>query len=387
MGVYIGEIYVPFVSTFTVDKASKPTEIMKHLGNVPPQVAEFQSDVLKCTLNGTLFQASGDVRDVDQYAEDINALVDRFGVYNYIDDYQNRSGWLVLNSGNSEKSAESVLIRNYALSGQFMPKALYQSRMHSSPIIRSNPWSMTLGVDDCDNYIAVPIGATYSGGDGSSITRAGEDGTITLVLATTANDIYFDLTEEDIDNGEVKIWDEMNEASESDWVKVFLKEHVFTGDIVIQNSIYRIKFDAVTEYMTIYRWNSTVWTKIDDFTCGTFTGGYITKSTPDEVVCELSNGVEITVRRGHPILIDTSTADLLCVTLTPADQSTSTENYLVLATSTYICSDANFSIVNSTKNLDSGKKWIFYETVAETAEDIAHQALVNSRLQRELVAR
>lgn len=386
-GIMIGDIKIPFVSEFSVDKADKPIEIIKHLGDIPPHVAEFQSDVLTATLYGTLQQASGDVRNVDQYAADLTALVDRWGSYNYINDYQNRSGWLVLNSADSTKSADSVLIRTYSLSGRFMPKNRYQARMHTAPVIRSNPWSHVLGTDDCDNYVAIPIGATYSGGDGSTISRSSEDGTITFVLATTANDILFDVAEDDVDNGEVKIWDEMGEVSESDWVKVFLKEHEFTGDIVIQNGLYRIQLDAATEYMAVYRWNSTVWTKIDDFTCGTFTGGFITTSNPDEVVCELSNGVEITVRRGHPILIDTGTDDLLCVALTPSSQSTSTDNYLVLATSTYICSDANFSIVNATKNIDDGKKWIFYETVSATAEDIAHQTLVNARLQRELVAR
>lgn len=86
-------------------------------------------------------------------------------------------------------------------------------------------------------------------------------------------------------------------------------------------------------------------------------------------------------------MVDTGTSDLLCVTLTPADQSTSAENYLVLATSMYICSNESFSIVNSTKNLDDGKKWIFYETVSATAEDIAHQAMVDPRQVRELVGR
>ena len=207
-----------------------------------------------------------------------------------------------------------------------------------------------------------------------------------MVLATTANDIRFDVTEDDIDNGEVKIWDELGEASESDWIKVFDVDHEFTGKAVIQNSIYRVILDPATEYITVYRYDSG-WTKIDDFTAGTFDYVQLTTANDDEVILKLSSGVEITMARGHPALIDTSSVDLLAVALTPADQSTSTDNYLVLATSTYICSDANFSIVNSTKNLDSGKKWIFYETDVGTAEDIAHQALVLQNGVRELVAR
>lgn len=387
MGITIGDINIPFVSGFSVDKADKPIEVIKHLGNIPPHVAEFQADVLKATISGTLFQASGDVRNVDQYAEDLDTLVDRSGVYNYINDYQSRSGWLILSTGDSDKSADSVLIRKYSLSGRFMPKNKYQPRIHTAPVIRSNPWSHVLGTDDCDNYIAIPIGATYSGGDGSTISRTSEDGTITLILATTNNDILFDLAADEVDVGEVKILDNMNEALEADWVRIFNTDHVFTGKIVIQNGLYRIILDPATEYITIYRWNTTVYTKIDDFTCGSFTSTQLTKLNPDQAIAELDSGIEITFRRGHPPLIDTGTDDLLCVTLTPADQSTSTDNYLVLATSTYICSDANFSIVNSTKNLDDGKKWIFFETVSATAEDIAHQALVDSRHNRELITR
>ena len=123
------------------------------------------------------------------------------------------------------------------------------------------------------------------------------------------------------------------------------------------------------------------------FSAGTFTRATITENTPDCIKVELDSDVDIELRRGHPPMIDTGTTDLVTVGLTPSDQSTTTDNYLSLGTSLYICSDANFSIVNATQNLDDGKKWIFYETVSATAEDIAHQALVDARLNRELVPR
>lgn len=386
MGQYIGSVYLPYVSEFSVDKAEKEIEVVKHLGTTPHHVAEFRSGVKKLVTNGTLMQASGTVKTAEQYAEDIMGLEDSMAPFNFVYNYQGRTGWAAVRLADAPEIAETPLIRKYTIGGLFMPKAKYQPRRHTAPTIRSNPWSHVLGTDDCDNYVAIPIGATYSGGDGSTITRVGEDGTITLVLATTANDIRFDVTEDDIDNGEVKIWDELGEASESDWIKVFDVDHEFTGKAVIQNSIYRVILDPATEYITVYRYDSG-WTKIDDFTAGTFDYVQLTTANDDEVILKLSSGVEITMARGHPALIDTSLVDLLAVALTPADQSTSTDNYLVLATSTYICSDANFSIVNSTKNLDSGKKWIFYETNAATAEDIAHQALVLQNGVRELVAR
>lgn len=262
MGVNIGGINIPFVSTFSVDKSSKPTEQIKHLGNVPPHMAEFQADVLKFIMDGTLFQASGDVRDVDQYAEDITALVERFGVYNYIDDYQNRSGWLIIDSGDSDKSADSVLIRNYSLGGLFMPKNKYQARMHTAPTILTNDFSLTLGADGCDNYVPIPIGATFSGGDDATITRTGQDGAVTLVKATTNKDITWDLAADEVDVGECKVWDDMNEAAEADWIQVFNPDHVFTGDCVVENGFIRV-FDANKKNPVPYGYRSSAWEILD----------------------------------------------------------------------------------------------------------------------------
>ena len=258
--------------------------------------------------------------------------------------------------------------------------------MHSVPQILTNDFSFTPGADDCDNYIALPIGATYTGGDGSTITRSSKDGTITLVLATTLSDIKWDIGEADVDNGECKIYDE-NGVAEANWIPIFSREQEFNGKMVIENGLYRVIFGAATEYITIYYWSGSAYTKIDDFTCGTYTRASPIVINPDEIKVRLDSGVEVEIRRGHPPMVDTWTSDLLCVTLTPADQSTSAENYLVLATSMYICSNESFSIVNSTKNLDDGKKWIFYETDSGIAEDIAHQAMVNARENRELIQR
>lgn len=534
MGVYVGDINIPYVSEFSVNKADKPIEIIKHLGNVVPHVAEFQTDVLNATLSGTLFQASGDLRDVDQYVEDLTALVDRWGWFNYIHNYQNRSGWLILSSGDpTTKSADSILLREYSISGRFMPKSKYQTRMHTAPVIRSNPWSHVLGTDDCDNYVAIPIGATYSGGDGSTITRSSEDGTITLVLATTDNDIYFDLAADEVDVGECKVFDMMSEnllkndefedwssgtsSAPDEWtnsgvttsrnsthkvgiysanvdasagsnhlyqsisldyageeltfgcwvysgyqdharialidsagttysdfinigwhwvtvtrtidsnatyiraglypshtfvdalydgailvegstvpvtpildtygIQVYGADREFTGSMIIENGLYRLMLNPSTDHITLYYWDGSEYVHMSAFYAGTFARATITKNTPDCIKVELDSDVDIELRRGHPPMIDTGTTDLVTVGLTPANQSTTTDNYLGLGTSLYICSDEQFSIVNATQNLDDGKKWIFYETVSATAEDIAHQALVDVRLNRELVPR
>jgi len=337
-------------------------------------------------MTGTLLQDSGVLQEIDDMAESLKGLIDRAASFNYLHALSSRTGWLSIGTAESPKDADSIVTRLFTLEGHFLPKSLYQTRMHSAPVILTNDFSFVLGTNDCDNYIALPIGATYLGGDGSSINRSSKDGTITLVLATTLSNIKWDIGEADTLNGECKVFDE-NGVAEASWIPVFSKDREFGGDVVIENGLYRVIFDPATEYITIYYWSGAAYTKIDDFTCGTYTRASIIVINSDELKVRLDSGVEVELRRGHPPMVDTGTSDLLCVTLTPADQSTTTENYLILGTNLWICSNESFSIVNATKNLDDGKKWILYETVTATAEDIAHQVMVDPSQVRELIGR
>ena len=538
MTIYIGEIPIYYISSFDTDRSLKNIEEVHFLGvDAIPYLSEQASNIRNFGMTGTLLQDSGVIPTIDDMAEDLLALKDRLRQFNYIHDFQNRTGWLGIKEAGSDKNASSLVTRPYGISGKFLPKALYQTRMHSHPIIRPNDFSFSLGVDDCDNYIAIPIGATHLGGDGSTITRASKDGDITLVLATTNNDIKWDINEADRLNGECKIFDMMSEnllkndefedwsagasstpdgwalvgtgtiarsttkkigayAAElvctggtyvylqqtlsdhtpykgetvtfgawvkcatigkisirifdgvsssysstnatTDWefltvtktlsasattiicgsrltvgytgyfdggilvedstgpvtpvidtygVQVYSREREFTGSMIIENGLYRIMINPSTDHITIYYWDGSEYVHISAFSASTFTRTTILENTPDCIRVKLDSDVDIELRRGHPPMIDTGTTDLITIGLTPADQSTTTENYLSLGTNLYICSDGSFSIVNSTKNLDDGKKWIFYETVSATAEDIAHQAMINARQTRELVQR
>ena len=541
MAIYVGEIPIHYVSAFTADNGSKKSTEYQFLGHdVAPIVAEFKSSARELSMVGTLLQDSGVIKDIDDMAEDILAIKDRFKAFNYLHSFQNRTGWLSVASAESPKDANSLVTRPFSISGSFLPKSLYQPRFHSNPQIRSNDFLFSLGVDDCDNYIAIPIGATYSGGDGSTITRTSKDGDITLVLATTNSDIKWDINEADRLNGECKIFDMMSEnllknGDFEDWgngtssppngwtnsglasitrdtkhksglysaklapnsitdflyynlenptsyrdetvsfgcwgwsdtssqlrffmqddggisqssyhsgnntwewltvtrtidaaathaeiivypsatngfipgyidggillkesevpitpvidtygVQVFVRDREFTGSMVIENGLYRIMINPSTDHITIYYWNGSEYVHISAFTAGTFTRTTILENTPDCIRVKLDSDVDIELRRGHPPMIDTGITDLITIGLTPSDQSTSTENYLNLGTNLYICSDESFSIVNATKNLDDGKKWMFYETVSATAEDIAHQAMVEARMKRELIIR
>jgi len=540
MVIYVGEIPIHYVSSFTADNGSKKSTEYQFLGNdVAPIIAEFKSGTRDLSMVGTLVQDSGVIKDIDDMAEDILAIKDRFKAFNYLHSFQNRTGWLSVASVESAKDADSLVTRPFSISGSFLPKSLYQPRFHSNPQIRTNDFLFSLGVNDCDNYIAIPIGATYSGGDGSTITRTSKDGDITLVLATDDSDIRWDVNEADRLNGECKIFDSgyvnllknggfeswsdgtttdpdgwissglvgiardtlhktgdysakltpntmsdhlyqdvedptryrdktltlgcwgwsaiansmsviiiddggysksslhpggsvwswltssrtidsdatyvraeispadispqigyadgvvltegstvpVTPVSTDDMVQVYNTGREFVGDMYLENGLYRVTLHPRSNYISVYYWSGSDYTHISDFTASTYNRIIIRENTPDMIRVELDSGVKIELRRGHSPMIDTGTVDLISATHSPSDQSTSTENYLVLETNKYICSDESFSIVNATKNLDDGKKWIFYETDSGVAEDIAHQAMVEARMKRELIIR
>lgn len=256
MGMYIGDIYVPFVSEFSVDKLKKKTEVVKHCDSrVPAHLAEFQSDLRTAKLAGTLLQTA--VKTVDQYAEDLQGAADRSAAYNFLHDFQSRTGWLSLADADIPKSAETT-IRKYSLSGMFMPKSKYQPRFHTAPQIIANDFSLVLGSNGCDCYVPLPVGATYGGGDGSTISRTTKDGTVTLVKATTNNDVLFDLDADEVDVGECKVWDDMNEASEANWVRVFSPDHEFTDEMPIaENGLIRMQ--TYYHNLSIYGYVDSSW--------------------------------------------------------------------------------------------------------------------------------
>lgn len=387
MGVYIGDIWIPFVEKFDIDDGERTVQVIRHIDKyTPPHFAEFSNPILTANLGGTLIKYTGNVKTANNYAEDVLALLNRTASENYINSFQGKSGWLVVHSSDVPIAAETPLSRDYGISGNFMPSSIYQSRMKTNPVIISNPWSLTLGSDDCDNYIAVPIGATYSGGDGSIITQVGEDGTITSVLATSANDVRFDVAENDVSNGEVQVYDNMN-TTEASWVCVHNPKHVYTGDVVIQNSLYRIIFDNSGNEFALYAYHTSAWNKLDDFTCGSFDIMRFMEIGVDVVQIKVNSTSTITLERGKPMKIDTTTETLYATSVTVQDLTATSDNSILLSAYIYVAGTAVFSTISTTKALGTGIKWLFYDTSATNAVKVAHRALVNRNYRREIVER
>ncbi|MHC1576472.1 MAG: hypothetical protein ACXQTE_03875, partial [Methanosarcinaceae archaeon] len=300
-------------------------------------------------------------RTVAARIEDAQAIRQRSGAYNYVHDVDGMTGWFYCSRANIPYSSGNL--RDFELSGQWLDESVYTVRQHCRSLTRPNDWSIS-----GDNWVAVPIGADWSGGS-TTESLSTEDGNMIRVQSDI---VQFDLSATERNVGECRVYDGSTE--------IFNREHIFSGNTVISNGRYKVTLSSNT--ITIHYWNGSVYIKIDDFDAGTFDRVHMTQLTPDVVRCKTNNSIEITLERGRVPMLETP-VDLTCSGLTPSNQSTSTDNYLTLGTNMYVASDRNFSIASNV--IDSGNIWIFYDSATE--QTTAHNALVISNLKREVVER
>ena len=267
--MYIGPVYIPAVHNFDPDTQKKNFEQIKAVNARVPIIAEFMPDARTYKAEGTLYQENGTVKTPEQYAEDILSLVKTTSAYNSIL-FQNRKGFVTVGDASAPLESDRPNLRTCSISGLFLPANDYQRNFHSSPVILNNDFSIALGVDGADNYIALPIGATYTGGDGSTISRTGADGAQTLVLATTANDVKFDLAADEVDVGECKVWDSVTggDATESNWIRVFDVDHEFAGDAVFENGLIRLIVLKQAARPRLYSYYGAAWNYITQIKTG-----------------------------------------------------------------------------------------------------------------------
>lgn len=87
-----------------------------------------------------------------------------------------------------------------------------------------------------------------------------------LKSTATANTIYVDWYRftpyYGVENGRVKAFDTLDEASESDWREVYDEDRAFAGDMVVQNGLFRLFIDRAVQYgLKAYYWNGEAWTQ------------------------------------------------------------------------------------------------------------------------------
>ena len=62
--------------------------------------------------------------------------------------------------------------------------------------------------------------------------------------------------------GEVKVFDTMNSASESDWIRVYKADRKFVGDIIISNGLIRLRYEKDTTQIITGVYTNTSWEEI-----------------------------------------------------------------------------------------------------------------------------
>lgn len=128
--------------------------------------------------------------------------------------------------------------------------------------IINNDFGLDIGINGTNAFVPLPIGTTYSGGDGVSVTRSSKDGTVTLVRANT-KDIKFSMNGFELNVGECKLFDTVtaDNVTETTWHSVMNEYRNFTGDIVIENGLVRIKIPKTEAagQIDVYYWTGSAW--------------------------------------------------------------------------------------------------------------------------------
>ena len=118
--------------------------------------------------------------------------------------------------------------------------------------------------------ISLPTGAKHLLIDntpmsGIDFTRSGADGSTPCMKRTTGSEsiVLYNQDLSDMYKGECKVFDTRNEGSESNWYEVLDDEHVFTGKVVVQNNILRVRQPTGNEFLDHYWWQSSSWNDSD----------------------------------------------------------------------------------------------------------------------------
>lgn len=286
----IGAIDLPYIKDIDKPK-SRNAELVWGAGLSGPIPFEDIAEPEKITLTGTLVKNAIYTKTLEQQIEDLLALTRLNAAYNSVN-VADLKGFLSIIDVKPKVSASKIGLREISLDSWLYSDTQYQRYINTNPVIIPNDFSILFGSGGADSYIPLPIGVTdYSGGDGFVITRAGKNGTITLVKATTNKNIDFDLGTDEVNVGECGVWDTMDSVNEVDWIKIFNIDHVFVGNCIIQNNFLRINISKtyVTEAIKLYAFVNSAWLYvryIDFWNCLKYKR--IRAITPDKIEVEIS---------------------------------------------------------------------------------------------------
>jgi hypothetical protein len=342
MSLKIGDIEIPCVSGFEPEKGAMNTEVISPLGTTLHHVAEFGPDPDRLAISGTLYKKYRTTKTADQYAEDIRAIKYRRSVHNYIHDIQGISGWFVAQSMDIEKRTPPRARRGFSIEGIFQPLSEYWGVISTKPVVMQNGFGVAL--TDCHNWVTIPRN-TISTSAGSTRTVTSEYG----LLTQASDDVLYMPTAAQDSIGECRVYDRAT--------RVYNATHGFSGALTVKNGVYSVTVDPALDTLSISYWSGTAYTEIDTFEVPTFDSFYLRVCRPDLVHIVLSSGLEIQLEPGKPAMIS-GTSPLTCTGLSPANQATGEDNYMVLGEGCYVAVVDASSIVSGV--ISSGTKWIVH---------------------------
>lgn len=363
----IGDITIPAMKDFRFNDAGKDADHIAGMGTVHFTPAEFTPDITSVSFAGHMLQTFGSDRSLAMRESDINALSEREVAFNYVHSVKGRKGYIAV--GRVSKYPNNGTLWPYEGVGKWYDYTHYTLKFQMDIAQMAN----SLSIDTGNVWAAIPKSATYTGGDGVTKTQSTEDGEITFVRCNTSN-VTFDLTKSESSDGEVRCYDGTTQ--------VYYQKHLFVSSLNITNGLYKVTLSSNT--VTLYYWNGTAYTRIDDFACGTFSRWWLTSCTPDRITAKTNSGLVVELERGRvPYVYSPST--MTCAALTPANQSTSTgTNYLTIGTSMYVSGNVAFSIASNV--ISSGHHWFFFDNTSTQAQQ-AKDCLMITNMQRIVVPR
>lgn len=366
----IGQVEFPAVNRFDIDSYSKSIQHIPGLGMRGYVPAEYQSALPSVSFGGYILKTFSNTRTLADRVGDINALASRRSCYNFCYNVRGQSGYLAIDA--VKPIPNNGTLWPFTGSGSWYDASQYSLRYCSQPVQMVCPDPVQLG----HNWVSVPVGATYAGGDGYDRTVSTEDGDVTQVRSDTVN-VNFDPVGLDCNNGECKCYDGTTQ--------VYTTNHLCIGNLVISSSTYRVHIFANS--IQLDYWNGTGWTEIDTLNCGNFSRWWTIENTPDRIKAVTNSGLYVEVERGKiphiysPNVITTSFVDI-------DDETTESGGYLInhlsLDTDVWICSNTAFVIASGI--VQAGHYWIYHDS--DDGEILAaRDCLMISNMQRQVVER
>lgn len=120
--MYIGDIYIPYVSEFSINKTTKDSKETNFISG-DADLNEIAPKLKELTIAGVA--AAYGNKTSDDYADDFEAALIRNSAYNIVE-YNNKKGYFVLTDIDIPDTVENQNAREFTGTGKFLPAARYE---------------------------------------------------------------------------------------------------------------------------------------------------------------------------------------------------------------------------------------------------------------------